>query len=532
MTTGALRTPAPPRTLWVPALLVVGLVLLPVVGLYLAYLSPPGLVTPPPLSMARVWPLLGRTLALSAVVSAATLALGTWLAWVEVRAEYRGRALFAALSVLPLATPSYLLAAIVREEMAPAGLFGRLLGLEGQFTGFWPAALVLTLSCTPYVHLLVAAALRRCPLAEEEAARALGARGARLARAVWLPRLRPTWAFALVLVGLYVISDFGAVAVLDCEVLTWELYKVRGGRDAIVLGFGIMLAVVPLLVGIRLVHGRSASEATVASPRVFRRTPLRGPAVALTWLAHGLLVGLAVILPAATLVGWLMDGLRYQVEFADVLAPALDTLVFALVGGVVVLVAGFAPAWLVARSRARGVRLLEHGVYLVSALPGVLVAVGILHLVLGLKREVPIQWGDTSAWSVLEAGGIFLVLAYVMRFVSQAYAALSPAIQRLDIRQEESARTLGAGRWRRFWSITAPALTPGALAAMTLLFLSIAKELPITLMLMPLGHRTLSYQVFSAQQESALPDVGAAGLILLVFALMLQVLLSRWRRHV
>ena len=77
MPLGALRTPAPPRTLWVPALLVVGLVVLPVVGLYLAYLSPPGLVEPPPLSMARVWPLLGRTLALSAVVSAATLILGS-----------------------------------------------------------------------------------------------------------------------------------------------------------------------------------------------------------------------------------------------------------------------------------------------------------------------------------------------------------------------------------------------------------------------------------------------------------------------
>jgi iron(III) transport system permease protein len=511
---------------------VVGLVLLPAAGLYLAYLSPPGLVEPPPLSMGRVWPLLGRTLALATMVSLASLALGTWLAWVETRAAYRGRAVLAALSVLPLATPSYLLAAIVREEMAPAGLFGRLLGTEGQFTGFWPSVLVLTLACTPYVHLLVAAALQRCPLAEEEAARSLGARGWRLARAVWLPRLRPTWAFALVLVGLYVISDFGAVAVLDCEVLTWELYKVRGGRDAIVLGFGIVLAVVPLLVAIRLLHGRGASEATMASPRVFRRTPLTGPALLATWAAHLLLIGLAVALPAVILARWLLAGVQHGAAFAAILGPAVDTLVFALVGGVVVLLAAFAPAWIVARGRARGRRLLEHGVIMVSALPGMLVAVGILHLVLGLKREVPIQWGGGSAWTALEAGGVFLVVAYVMRFLSQAYAALSPAIQRLDVRQEESARSLGAGRWRRFRTISAPALTPGALAAMTLLFLSIAKELPITYMLLPLGHTTLAFRVFDAQQEGSLPDVGAAGLILLVFALMLQVVLSRWRRHV
>ena len=44
---------------------------------------------------------------------------------------------------------------------------------------------------------------------------------------------------------MYVVSDFGAVAVLDCQVLTWELYKLRGARDAVVLGFGLIALVIP-----------------------------------------------------------------------------------------------------------------------------------------------------------------------------------------------------------------------------------------------------------------------------------------------
>ena len=122
------------------------------VGLWLTYLAPPGLI-PPPLSMERVWPLLGRTLALAGMVSLVALLIGSWLAWVEVRCDLPGRRLLSTLSLLPLAVPSYLLATITREQMAPASLLGELFGRSGQFTGFWPSVWVLSIACTPYVHL-------------------------------------------------------------------------------------------------------------------------------------------------------------------------------------------------------------------------------------------------------------------------------------------------------------------------------------------------------------------------------------------
>ena len=54
------------------------------------------------------------------------------------------------------------------------------------------------------------------------------------------------------------------------------------------------------------------------------------------------------------------------------------------------------------------------------------------------------------------------------------------------------------------------ALKPGSRAAYAVVFLSIAKELPITLTLIPLGCTTLAYRVFDGQQE-ATADVGLAG---------------------
>ena len=168
---------------------------LPIIGLWFVYIRPPGLITPPPLRFETIAPLMARTLALAACVSTVSLVIGTWLAWALERSQFIGRTVLSVLCVLPLATPSYIIAAIVREEMAPGGSIGSLLATTGQFTGFWPAVLVLSVSCTPYVVVLMTAAFARCPIAEEEAARILGASGWRQFQTVLLPGFDPPYLF-------------------------------------------------------------------------------------------------------------------------------------------------------------------------------------------------------------------------------------------------------------------------------------------------------------------------------------------------
>jgi iron(III) transport system permease protein len=514
------------------SLLVVGMVSLPVLGMYFAYIQPPGLIEPPPIQWQRVGLLLGRTLGLATLVSAASLLLGTVLGYAQARTTYRGRALLSVLSVLPLAVPSYLIAAIVRESMAPNSPLGSLLGTDSAFSGFWPAVLVLTVACTPYVQLLVAAALQRFPAAEEEAARSLGASSWRRFRALLVPRLRPTWSFALVLVALYVISDFGAVAVLDCRVLTWELYQARGARDAVVLAFAIMAAVIPMLTVIRLLAGEARPERQLGKGRSPSHHSLSRRALAVVYLAHAGIIGLGVLLPLLSLGSWVQAGFAHGVAFAPLGEPIFNTALFTLTAASFTLVCAFLPAWVVARSpKVRGRGVMENMTYLTSAVPGVLLAFGLLHLLLGLKRHLPLTLGGESAWGALEGAGLVLLLGYMMRFLAQGYAALKPAILALDVRQEESAKSLGASTNRRMWQVTLPALGPGIRAAFLLLFLSVAKELPLTLMLTPLGKQTLAYRIFDAQQEASLADVGAAGLLLMIFALGMQLVLLNRRVH-
>ncbi|MEE2780000.1 MAG: iron ABC transporter permease [Myxococcota bacterium] len=520
------------RILWGAGWAVVGLVLLPLVGMVLSASQPPGLVEPPPITFDRLWPLVVRTMVLAASVSVLTLSLGTWLAWVEVRASYPGGRVLGILAILPLAVPSYLLATIVREMMAPAGAVGGLLGTQGAFTGLIPSILVLTVACTPYVQILVGAALRRLPVSEDEAARSLGAGAWRRFISLAAPRLRPTWAFSLVLVALYVVSDFGAVAVLNCEVLTWELYKARGARDAYVLALGMLVCVLPLLGAVRWLHGAAEVERHQGKTRSYTPGPLGLLPCCFSYVSHAVVVGIGVVVPLVALVSWVRSGLHHGVEFAPIMDSLWTTVGYASVGGLVVLIASIPAAAVTAGGRGRFAGLMEHGVYLTSSIPGVLLAFGVLHLVLSLKRVAPWSVGDVSTWTWLEGGGVFLLMGYVMRFLSQGYAAVKPAILRVDKRLLEAARSLGAGSWRRLRHVWAPSMAPGLAAAYVLLFLAVAKELPVTLMLIPAGQQTLAYGIFDAQSEGSMPDVGVAGLLLLCLAMVVQMAVQRWRRHV
>jgi iron(III) transport system permease protein len=521
--------------------LLLGLLALPIVGLWLALHPPPDAQRRyDTLGIPYGWDswssaldagtleLLASTLVLAASVSIGAGLLGGGLAWAEHRLKTPGGAILAVLALLPLATPSYLVAASVQRAFGPAGLLGRALGATTEPRGLLVATVVLTVVCTPYVHLLIGAALARSSAAEEEAARMLGAGPWRRFRQLALPELRPTLAFALLIVALYTISDFGAVSVLHAPVLTWRIYQAQSNLQithAVWAGFGILILVVPLLFLARAVHGEATSSAgrTVANPRPAGRQSLGPLGLMAVWALHVPVIGLGVLLPVVELLSWLQEG----EATADLSGPLLGTAVLATVGATVTLALAFATGWVAARRRGAVASSLDHGVFLVSAMPGILVAFG-----LGLAAVwLPEHLGLPPVRDGLRQAGVLVVLGYATRYLAEGHGGFKAAVLRLDPRLEESARALGAGPGRRLTKISLPLLAPAAVAGFLLLFLALIKELPVTLMVAPLGVRTLAYRVWERYTEGFLPDAAAAGLTLLTLALAAQLLTLKWRRH-
>ncbi len=513
-------------------LAVVGLLCLPVVGLILgrgrakeaaARLQAMGM--PFDTGAADLAAIVLETIQLAGFVSGCALLLGTLLAWLEHRVDVPGRRVLSVLVLLPLAVPSYLLAGAVQRAVEPSGLLGGL--WSDAFTGFWASALVLVIVTTPYVHLIVGAAMRRIPAAEEEAAKSLGAGRVDTFLRVVLPRLRPSLAFALLVVALYTISDFGAVSVLGCRVLTWRIYQAQAGLQtvaAVDMGFGILALVVPLIVVARLVHGRVGDDRGTANPRPITPTApgLVGRLVA--WLVPGALVLLGVVVPVAELVDWLREGLARGEELAPLSAAVADTLKLTGIGLVVTIGLALVTATASA-GRPRLAPWLDGLVFLLSGLPGVLMAFGLALAALW----VPPLLGFDSMREELRAAAVLVAVGYAARYLAEAHGVLKPTFLRLDPRPSEVARSLGAGRLRRAFHVTLPRAAPGMVAATLLIFVALVKELPVTLLVAPLEVRTLSYRIWERYSEAYLADAAAAGLTLLAMTVTIQLLTLRWR---
>ena len=495
---------------------------LPFLGLILAHFRPVALIEPPATSFSRLFQLFGKTLALAGLVGAASCALGGWFAWLDARSQFAHRNLRRILLLVPMAIPSYVLASILRQTFAPKGIVGSVLGVSDAFTGFLAASLVLTISCTPYAWLLISSAIQSCPQSEELVARTLGSTPWKVFKDVTWPRVRGAFVYAFLLVALYVVSDFGAVAILDCDVLTWELYKQRNGRNVFWLGLLLTFAVAPLIFAVqswKLPRGRDSGGDTSMRTYISLKTSQK----TFSWLVLGGYLLLGVGLPGLVLLKWLWLGVSSASNFVNLFSSISSTFTYGLVGAVAVCSVALCLALLIRKMPNRRA-LLELLVFLPSSLPGVLIAVGLLQVLMSL----PFLNQDSSLLGV-QATILFLIGAYVIRFLTVAYAALKPGVDSLNDDAELVARTLGASKLRIWFDIHRHQLSGALGAGLSLSFLNIAKELPITLTLVPFNQKTLAYRIYDAQTEGDLPDVALACVALLALVLIMTALTNFWR---
>jgi iron(III) transport system permease protein len=411
------------------------------------------------------------------------------------------------LIALPLAVPSYV-AAFAWLSLFPG------------FGGFLGSTLVLSLCCYPYVYLPVAAALARIDPAHEEVSRSLGAGPMRTFLSVTVRQVRPAAAAGMLLVALYVLSDFGAVAMLRYDVFTRVIYtSYRSSFDptpAAVLGCVLVALTVLIVWGENRARGR-AGYARLGSgvARSRSRTRLGGWALpAALWC--GLVVGLALGVPLGALGYWLTRGASAGLDLAEVAAAAASTLGVSALGAGLAVALALPVGVIAARYRGRPARLLEQAAYAGHALPGIVVALSMVFLAVRYARpvyqELPI-----------------LVLAYAVLFLPAAVAAVRASVAQSPPRLEEVARSLGRTPAGVLRSVTVPLAGPGVAAGAALVFLTCMKELPATLLLRPTGMETLATELWGQTEVGAYAGAAPyAAALLLLAALPTALLGRRW----
>ncbi|CAA9520999.1 MAG: Ferric iron ABC transporter, permease protein [uncultured Solirubrobacteraceae bacterium] len=449
--------------------------------------------------------LIGRTALLVGLVTAAAAVLGVGLAWLVVRSDLPGRGVLAVAAALPLVIPSYVVALAFIAAFGPGGLLGEGTWLFG-LPGAW---LALTLATYPYVFLLCAAALRRMDPELEEAARGLGRTRAQVFREVTLPVLRPSVGAGSVLVALYALSDFGVVSLMRYDALTRAVYQqyrsLFDRTPAAILGLVLVLLTAVVLLAEARGRGRgSVARASAGAARPADPAPLgrwRWPALA----ACLAVLTAALVVPVGTLLSWSARAGQDRADLGELLGWAWNSVAVSGLAAAAATAAALPVAALAVRWGSGWTRGLERATYAANALPGIVIA---LALVFFATRAA------TSIYQTLP----LLVFAYVVRFLPQALAGTEDALGRVDPQLEQAARGLGASPRRVFARITAPLVAPGLLAGATLVFLSTMKELPVTLLLRPIGYDTLATEVWTATGVSAYAEAALPALALIVLS--------------
>jgi iron(III) transport system permease protein len=489
------RTTRPPLALLVPALVAAAVALLPL--LYLGVrASERGFGTVADVLLReRTARLVVRSLVLAGSVTVCSVVVGVSLAVLVTRSRLAGRRVWAVLVALPLAVPSYV-AAFAWLSLFPG------------FGGYLGSTLVLTLCCYPYVYLPVAAALERIDPAIEEVSRSLGVGAARTFVSVTLRQLRPAAAAGGLLVALYVLSDFGAVALLRYDVFTRVIYtSYRSSFDptpAAILGCLLVAVTLVIVWAEHRTRGR-ASYARLGAGAARHREP-EGlgwwQLPILGWCTFVVVLSLGV--PFLALGYWSVAGRSSALDVAELGAAAVSTLGVSALGALVTTALAVPVGVIAARHRSRLVRGLEQASYAGHALPGIVVALSLVFL--AVRYATPI-YQTTS----------LLVLAYAVLFLPAAVGAVRASVAQAPPVLEEVARSLGRTPAAVLRTVTLPLAAPGVAAGAALVFLTCMKELPATILLAPTGMETLATELWSQTEVNAYAAAApyAAALVLL-----------------
>ncbi|MGX9790814.1 ABC transporter permease [Mycobacterium sp. MMS18-G62] len=453
----------------------------------------------------RVAELLFNTVALVVVTVPLCVVLGVGVAWLVERTDLPGRALWRPLFVAPLAIPAFV------NSYAWVGVVPSMHGL-------WAGVLVSTLSYFPFMYLPVAATLRRLDPAVEESARALGSHSAGVFFRVVLPQLRLAVLGGGLLIGIHLLAEFGAFAMLRFDTFTVAIFQqfqvtFNGTAGSMLAGVLVLLCLV-LLAAEALARGRGRF-ARIGSGAPRAATPIRlGHNMIPGQLALALLAVLALGVPVWTILRWLWIG-GAQVWVLDDIGTALaQTIGLATAAAVLTTVLSFPVAWVAVRSHGLLARVVEGANYVTSSLPGIVTALALVTVTIHVVRP-------------LYQSVALIVFAYVLLFMPRALVNVRAGLAQVPISLEEASRSLGSSPSVTFFRVTLRLTAPAAAAGASLVFVAVATELTATLLLAPTGTRTLSMRFWSFSSELDYAAAAPYALALVVLAIPVTLVLFR-----
>jgi iron(III) transport system permease protein len=483
-----------------------------------------------------------NTLLLMTGVALITFMIGVGAAWTVTMYRFPGHRIFQWLLILPIALPAYISGftwAGILDYTSPVYVFMRnTFGIDtGQYLFFdilsLPGAVIIfSLSLYPYVYLLTRAYFLNQSQTLFEATASLGLSPWQTFYRVALPMARPAFVAGISLALMEVLNDYGLVKYFGVDTFTTGIFNAWfafGNIHAAMKLSGFLMVFVLVLILIeRRQRGKMRFDAG-AGGRNVRSKKLKGWKALLSLLLVSLPFLGGFLLPFSMLIYWtaiVFDDI-FSLQFLMLMQ---NSFLLAIMAAVAVVVVSVLVVFTVRTYPLRSVKIAARISTLGYALPGAVVAIGILVAFLWLETQMTVLSGPGFRLALV--GTWFaLVYAYLVRFMAIGYNSIESGNERIPVHLDHASRSLGVSKMKTLFMIILPLLKGSLPAAALLVFIDVLKELPLTLILRPFNFDTLAIRAFEYANDERLAEAAPAAIIIVIMGLIPVYLLNKMLRR-
>lgn len=429
---------------------------------------------------------------IAALATGFTALVSIPLAVLFTRCQFPGREWLRPALLAPLILPPFVGALGIKHIFARFGVVNLLLARLGIISlahpidwlggGFAGIVILEVLHLFPIFFLSTSAAIANIDPSLLEAAANLGAPAWRRFLTITLPLARPGLFAGGCIVFISAFTDLGTPLILNFSAtVPTQIFNASVDANSEQIGYAFVVATLVLVMIFFLLVRRFGESASSAMPARAAQaavgqklSPWAGwcaTVAVIAFLLVSILPHIGVVVSSVA-ERWFFTILPTKISmqyYAEVFTNGLtaasitNSLLYSGLSALLDLALGLVIAHLLAREVFPGKSLLDALAMLPLALPGLVLAFGLL-------MSFNLQ-GDAWAWINPRHNPTFLlVISYSLRRLPYIVRAAYAGYQQTSVTLEEASYNLGAGRWRTFRQITLPLIAPSLIAGTILTF--------------------------------------------------------------
>ncbi|MCQ2447325.1 MAG: iron ABC transporter permease [Oscillibacter sp.] len=513
------------------------------------------------MSKAILWGPLKNSLICGFLTMIVSVPLGSVLAWLMIRTDIPGKNVLSLLVTVPYMIPSWTKAmawlSVFRNSTSGANGFLAGLGIPvPDWLAYGPIAIVLCMSMHYYAfsYIMVSGALRSINSELEEMGEIQGANKAQILRHITLPLIMPSVLSATVMTISKSIGTYGVPANLGNRIGYFTLATkmktfINNGPESV--GYAMSIVLVAMAAAIvfsnQKIVGVRKSYATVGGKGGRSTLMSLGKAKVPLMIFLGVFLALAMVMPMfillmetfqvttgagyglsnLTLYNWIgtVDKAQTYTNYPGIFRnPAFfsafwNTIKLTLLTPILTAVSGQFLGYISSRGRGKWYgNLTEQLVFVPYLMSAIAFSTMYFSMFSRSHGIIPSLYGTFT----------LVVLTSVVKHFPFASKSGTANMLTISLELEEAAELAGASFWKRMGSIIVPLAKNGFISGFMLVFISIAKELDLIIIMMTPKMQTMSFLAFQYSQDGYNQMSDAVSVCVLMFILVCYIVAGKF----